>query len=116
MLQIIVLLASLTQLGPVMYLEEDSMRLLLDDQVLVIILEVSKNNQEIVPGVKSIASQMILDCKVKGRQRIGGSVGFAEDYARGKAVVVQPGLDSSEWMIFDHKSAALTAWYRACIF
>ena len=110
------ILATLIQVSPTMYIQDNATRLLLDNQVLVVLLEVSPDGKDILPGVKSIASQLVLDCNVRGKQRLGGSIAFAENYAQGEVVVIQPGLESSKWLVFTKKSAALTTWIKACIF
>ena len=108
--------AELVQIGPVMYLEDNSIRLLLDAHALVLIIQNPHDGLDIVEGVKSIASQMILDCKVRGRQHIGASIGFPLVNAQGSASVIQSPSDTPEWLIFDYSSAALRAWQRGCIF
>jgi hypothetical protein len=108
--------AELLQIGPVMFLEEDSIRFLPDSHALVLVLQNPRNDHDIVEGVKSIASQMILDCTTRGRQSIGASIGFPLVNAQGEATVIQPPSDTPDWIVFTYSSAALRAWQRVCIF
>jgi len=111
-----ILLAGMIQIGPVMYINTNAIVHLVDNESLSVLLEVSPDDKDILPGIKSIASQMVFDCSVPGRQRIAGSVAFAENYAQGNVVLAQPGVNTTPWQVFTHKSTALKAWQLVCIF
>jgi hypothetical protein len=109
--------AELIPLSPTIYMEETSVRGLLDSQTLMILVQTNPDGSDIMPGIKSIITQVILDCKVKGREKFGITIAFSLPKATGEVVAVQPADEKAEWQVFEKPtSAAVHAWERGCIY
>ena len=109
--------ADLIPVSPTMYVEETSIRGLLDSQTLMILVQSNPDGSEIMPGIKSIITQVILDCKIRGREKFGITIAFSLPKAMGEVVAVQPADEEAKWQVFERQtSAAVHAWERGCIY